>query len=270
MSCGRIWPEPDACPLVQPVHVGGCQPRQACGSISASKPNPRKQDGWAKAGTPALGTMGIATPTLPSCAGSEGDSRVLSVLPCPVPPTRVETLVPILQQVGSAVWGDHLRGHHVPPHLVGGPHRHRRGPLPPALCDLQEARCVSQAALGVRCPLLALRLLSQPAHQLSQRACLRVCAPKGSLWSSSLIPPHGVRSPQGVCPLRAHTTPCQTPRTWNCLLRSNLRRVAGLLVCVPDQGLPDRKAGSQSLDTGAGVSTLRQARIPGDSTLRVR
>ena len=124
--------------------------------------------------------------------------------------------------------------------------------------------------LEVRNPLLALRLPSQPACQLSQRVCLRVCAPKGSLWSSSLIPPHGVRSPRGVCPLRAHPTPCQTPRAWNCLLRSNLQRVAGLLVCVPDQGLPDRKAGRQSLDAGAGVSTHRQARIPGDSTLGVR
>lgn len=148
MSCGHIWPEPDACPLVHGAHAcsHGGLPAKArmwpCHSVS--KANLRKRDGWAKVVTQALGTVGIATPTLPSCDGSEGDSRVLS----PVPLTRVETLVPILQQVGSAVWGDHLRGHHVPAHLVGGPHCHRRGPLPPALRDLQEARYVSQAAPG--------------------------------------------------------------------------------------------------------------------------
>ena len=204
MSCGRIWPKPDACPLVHGAHAcsHGGMPAKAgmwpCHSVS--KANPRKRDGWARVVTQALGTVGIATPTLPSCDGSEGDSRVLS----PVPPTRVETLVPILQQVGSAVWGDHLRGHHVPAHLVGGPHRHRRGPLPPALRDLQEARYVSQAAPGgVWRALLSLRLPSWPACQLSQRACLRRCAPKGSLWPSSLIPPHRVRSP-GEC---AHSEP---------------------------------------------------------------
>lgn len=199
MSCGRIWPEPDACPLIHGAHAcshGGCQPRQARGPISVSKANPRKQDGWAKAATQALGAVGIATPTLPSCAGSEGDSRVLS----PVPPTRVETLVPILQQVGSAVWGDHLRGHHVPAHLVGGPHRHRCGPLPPALRDLQEARCVSQAApgRGLSCPSCpeAAKLASPSAQPegLSQTLCSQglplVLQPHPSPWGEE--PPGSV------------------------------------------------------------------------------
>lgn len=97
--------------------------------------------GWAQTGTPPLGTACIATWALPSSAGPGGSSTVPSVPPdlCSLP--RVETLVPILQQVGSTVWSGHLSGHHVPSYLVGGPHRHRRHPLPPALRDLQEARC---------------------------------------------------------------------------------------------------------------------------------
>lgn len=72
------------------------------------------------------------------------EHRLAGCLACPLTyaPPRVETFIPLLQQVGSAVWGSHLRGHHVPAHLVGCPHRHRRCALPPALCHLQEARCV--------------------------------------------------------------------------------------------------------------------------------
>lgn len=148
--------------------------------------------------------MGIATLTLPSCAGSEGDSRVLRVPPCPVPPTRVETLVPILQQVGSAVWGNHLCGHHVPSHLVGGPHCHRRGPLPPALRDLQEARCVSQAAPGGQ--------ESPSRPEAAEPACLSA-QPEGlsqSLCSQGLplvLQPHP--SPRGEEP--PGSVPTQSP-----------------------------------------------------------
>lgn len=67
-------------------------------------------------------------------------------------PPRVETLFPILQQVGCAVWGSDLRGHHVPAYLVGSSHRHRSRPLPPALCDLQEARCVAEVPLRALLP----------------------------------------------------------------------------------------------------------------------
>lgn len=62
------------------------------------------------------------------------------------PPPRVETLVPVLQQVVGAVWGSCLRDHHVPAHLVGSPHRHWSHRLPPALRDLQEARWVGLAS----------------------------------------------------------------------------------------------------------------------------
>lgn len=60
----------------------------------------------------------------------------------------METLLPILQQVGSALWGRDLGGHHVPAYLVGGSHCHRSRSLPPALCDLQEARCVAAVPWG--------------------------------------------------------------------------------------------------------------------------
>lgn len=69
-----------------------------------------------------------------------------------LPPPRMETLVPILQQVGRAVRGSDLGGHHVPADLVGGSHCHRSRPLPPALRDLQEARCVAVVPLGARLP----------------------------------------------------------------------------------------------------------------------
>lgn len=60
----------------------------------------------------------------------------------------METLLPILQQVGGALWGRDLGGHHVPAYLVGGSHCHRSRSLPPALCDLQEARCVATVPWG--------------------------------------------------------------------------------------------------------------------------
>lgn len=235
---------------------------------SVSKPKEARWVG-AKAGTPALG-YGHCHPDPAQLCWLRGRLQSVEGTHVLCAPTRVETLVPILQQVGSAVWGNHLCGHHVPSHLVGGPHRHRRGPLPPALRDLQEARCVSQAAPGVRESLLALRLLSPACPSAQPEGLSQSLCSQGLPLVLSLIPPHGVRSPQEGAHSEPTPPPARHPGAWNCLLRSSLRRVAGLLVCVPDQGLPDRKAGRQSLDAGAGVSTHRQARIPGDSTLGVR
>lgn len=99
----------------------------------------------------------------PSSTGPGGSARVLNAAHGPMSPPRLETLVPILQQVGGAVWGRHLRGHHVPAHLVGRSHRHRCGPLSPALRDLQEARCAGQAAEGLRRPLVPLRPPGRPS-----------------------------------------------------------------------------------------------------------
>lgn len=147
----------------------------------------------------------------------------------------------------------------------------RRGPLPPALRVIYKkpGACLRQLPGGQESP-SPLRLLSQPARQLSQRVCLRVCAPKWALWSSSLILPTGEELP-GRVPTRAHTTPL-LPDTQGLelpALRSSLRRVAGPSWCAySDQGCLIG-AGRQSLDAGAGVSTHRQARIPGDSTLGV-
>lgn len=80
--------------------------------------------------------------------------KLLSVPTNLRPLTRVATLVQILQQVGGALRGGHLRGHHVPSHLVGRSYCHRRRPLPPALRDLQEARCAVSCCPGLLAPLL--------------------------------------------------------------------------------------------------------------------
>ena len=206
---GRIWTPPPWCSLFtgQDASQGRCvalpePPSPAPGS---------RVGGRAQTGTPALGTAGIATQALPSYAGPGGGSGVLSVRPALCPPPRVETLIPLLQQVGGAVWGDHLRGHHVPSHLVGGPHRHRCGPLPPALCDLQEARCAVAGCPGGQASLLTLRLPSRPACQLSRRACLSHCALKGPPLVLQPHPFPRVEEPPEMCPLRAHTSTTRPP-----------------------------------------------------------
>lgn len=124
----------------------------------ASRPSPRRPGWWAQPGIPALGSAGVATQALPQ------QHRPRRRLECDLcPPPRVETLVPILQQVDGAVRGCHLCGHHVPSHLVGSPHRHRCRSLPPALRDLQEARCAVSGCPGAQVPLLPLRVPSTPS-----------------------------------------------------------------------------------------------------------
>lgn len=87
-----------------------------------------------------------------------------------LPPPRMETLLPILQQVGRAVRGSDLSGHHVLAYLVGGSHCHRNRPLPPALRGLQEARCVAVVPQGCSAPYpgsRAARLVPHPSGSLA-------------------------------------------------------------------------------------------------------
>lgn len=99
-----------------------------------------RQKAWAKA-EPQVWAWKTLQPGLhPVTLAQEVAPEPGGILTDHCPWLRVETLLPILQQVVSIVWGGGLCRHHVPPHLVGGPHRHRHHPLPPALRDLQEAR----------------------------------------------------------------------------------------------------------------------------------
>lgn len=176
-----------------------------------------------------------------------------------VPPPRVEALIPILQQVGGAVWGGHLRGHHVPADLVGGPHRHRRRPLPPALRHLQEARYAVSGHLGVASGLSSPPAPTPTAHRQGLHRALG--APR---WEA----------PMGMGPLRAHTSTTgpspgtQAPGTahpgpapervagpWRTYL--GLRVAKGWLMV--EQGTKH--------DAWAGVSACTQTRVPGDSDL---
>lgn len=110
-------------------------------------------------------------------------------------PPRVETLLPILQQVGSAVWSRDLGGHHVPAHLVGGSHCHRSCPLPPALRDLQEARCVAVVSLGF------ISLPGQPCSRGSPSSQMEHFPSVGlGLASTSVILSQGLK---GTWPLGA-------------------------------------------------------------------
>lgn len=137
-------------------------------SLEPPDPTPGVKAGGGPRGS-GCGSMEIAV--------ALGGRRILSIHMCTcLAPPRMETLLPILQQVGGAVWGSDLGGHHVPAYLVGGSHCHRSRSLPPALCDLQEARCVVADPWG-------------PTPCLCSHAAMQHSPPPHPSWSLALASP---------------------------------------------------------------------------------
>lgn len=127
-----------------------------------------------------------------------GGRRILSMRMCTgLAPPRMETLLPILQQVGGAVWGSDLGGHHVPAYLVGGSHCHRSRSLPPALCDLQETRCVAADPWGPTPCLGSHASQAGPFSQLEPGLGLTLSGTQASPYLSLLE-----LAAQRNCPLR--------------------------------------------------------------------
>lgn len=137
----------------------------------------------------ALGVVGTGQDHSTGCESMEiavalRGRRLLSMRMCTgLAPPRMETLLPILQQVGGAVWGSDLRGHHVPAYLVGSSHCHWSRSLPPALCDLQEARWVAIITLGLN------SLPGQPCSQACPSSQLVPGLGLTPKWDSGWPPP---------------------------------------------------------------------------------